>query len=311
MKNVKTYDEFKKIIGGSKLALAGAGLGATLLMTGCSGCSVQPEPESSSIEIEVSEVPSEIEIIETSEPVEEEIELPEFPILNEDGTLYNPDYITLEQFNDKIKQIEEIAESDYERNAMIRNMAMINKPWFSSDAVHALWDAYPCDPASSATLFYSRDWNKEEIPFSFYFIDERMAKEMDKYERLMEYLNDDNVSSEKKEETLKKIMSQIKEANKYETFDSMLPLGFWYYDLGVEYLDNDSLFETEVLLQQNYWLPDTKEIIDANPYLTDFTQYKKEYFPELFVEEKYSEYIEEGKKWDDEILNDKEKIKTY
>lgn len=295
----------------SKITIAGiAGVG-TLAVLLCSGCAKKTEPVSE-IVVEVSEPVSEIEALEQpSEIVEEEIELPEFPILNEDGTLYKPDYITFEQFDAKVKQIEEIAKSDYERNAMIRNLAMINKPWFSNDAFHALWDAYPCDPTSSATLFYSRDWNKEEIPFSFYFIDERMAKEMDKYERLREYLDDDTIPSEKKDETLEKIMSQIKEANKYETFDFMFPLGFWYYDLGIEYLDNDSLFETEVLIQQNYWLPDTREIIDANPYITDFTQYNKEFYTELFVEEKYNKYIEEGKKWDEDILNGKEKSTPY
>ena len=65
MKNVKTYENFKKLIGGSKLVFAGAGLGATILMAGCSGCSVEPEP-ASEVVIETSETPTEIEVIETN-----------------------------------------------------------------------------------------------------------------------------------------------------------------------------------------------------------------------------------------------------
>lgn len=76
MKNVKTYENFKKLIGGSKLALAGIAGAGTLTFAACTTEEVTVSP-ASEVVVETTETPSQIEIIETSEPVEEVSEVVE------------------------------------------------------------------------------------------------------------------------------------------------------------------------------------------------------------------------------------------
>ena len=194
MKNVKTYENFKKLIGGSKLVFAGAGLGATILMTGCSGCSVQPEPSSSEVTVDLpSETPSDIEIIETSEEPSEEVVveetsvLEELPLTNDDGSVYYA-VITEEQLQAKIDEICNMATSDYERDCMISTLIALNADSMNYEVIDKYDIAY-CRNLNSYDLNYIiMEWNygKEELPLSFYFIDEKTAAAVDKFEKMME-----------------------------------------------------------------------------------------------------------------------------
>ena len=194
MKNIKTYENFKKLLGGSKLALAGAGLGATLLMTGCSGCSVQPEPSSSEVTVDLpSETPSDIEIIETSEEPSEEVVVEEtsvlekLPLTNDDGSVYYA-VVTEDQLQAKIDEICSIAKSDYERDCMISALLILNEDCMDFDLIDK-YDTSYCFNLNPYDLNYIvMEWNygKEELPLSFYFIDEKTAAAVDEFEKMME-----------------------------------------------------------------------------------------------------------------------------
>ncbi len=192
MKNVKTYENFKKLIGGSKLVFAGAGLGATLLMTGCSGCAVEKEP-ASEVVVETTETPSQIEVIETSEQPSEEVVveetsvLEELPLTNDDGSVYYA-VVTEDQLQAKIDEICNMATSDYERDCMISTLIALNADSMGHEVIHKYEGEY-CDNLNSYDSNYIiMEWNygKEELPLSFYFIDEKTAKAVDKFEKMME-----------------------------------------------------------------------------------------------------------------------------
>ncbi|MBR3523877.1 MAG: hypothetical protein IKN87_04295 [Bacilli bacterium] len=205
MKNVKTYENFKKLIGGSKLVFAGAGLGATLLMTGCSGCSVEPEPASEVVVDVTSETPSQIEIIETSEqpseeiseePVVEEAELPELPILDENGNVYVPNEITLDQVYAKIdKMVEENEfESDLERDKAIAVMIYINSPYISKDTFMAVKEDYLGNMLDGDILTLSQVYfDKHAIPLNYLFLDDKQA---DAVSQIMNYRRQNKDSEE-------------------------------------------------------------------------------------------------------------------
>lgn len=134
MKNLKTYENFKRIIGGSKLALAGAGFGATLLMTGCSGCSVEKEPTAVVSEIPSTETPSEVTsevpsvVYDNSEEpvVEATVEMPELPILDENGNPYVAPTLTADDIYAAIDNLEKYNLSDYERDRVIMTILYFN-----------------------------------------------------------------------------------------------------------------------------------------------------------------------------------------
>lgn len=140
--------QIKKIT--SKITIAGLTGVGTLAVLLCSGCTAQTQPESqpvsaSEIVAEVSEIPSEIESMETSEePSEEismvapeEVELPELPILDENGEVYTPGMFTEEDVYAAIKRIEEDDSLFFEygnnKDEAIGFMLWINSPYISKD----------------------------------------------------------------------------------------------------------------------------------------------------------------------------------
>jgi len=142
----------------SKITVAGiAGIGtlAVLLSSGCSVAS-EPQPESEPVSVsevvaEVSEPVSEIEVTETSEePREEvsevvEVELPELPLLDENGEVYVPGMFTEEEVFDAIKKIEDDKSFIFEsgkRQEAIAFMILINSPYISKKTYMAVKDRY-------------------------------------------------------------------------------------------------------------------------------------------------------------------------
>ena len=190
MKNVKMHEDFKKLIGGSKLALAGIAGAGTLVLSGCSGCSATKDP-ASEVVVETSETPSQIEIIETSEqpseeiseeiseePVVEEVELPELPILDENGNVYVPSEITLDQVYAKIdKMVEENEfENDLERDKAIAVMIYINSPYISKDTFMAVKEDYLGNMLDGDILTLSQVYfDKHAIPLNYLFLDDKQA----------------------------------------------------------------------------------------------------------------------------------------
>ena len=206
MKNVKMHENFKKLIGGSKLVFAGAGLGATLLMTGCSGCAVEKEP-ASEVVVETSETPSQIEIIETSEqpseeiseePVVEEAELPELPILDENGNVYNPGMFTTEDVYAAIDKMvaENEFENDLERDKAIAFMIYVNSPYISKDTFETIKEDYCANISDTDFRNFCQEYiddQKTVVPINYLLLDEKQG---DVALQIVNYCNSDSCSRE-------------------------------------------------------------------------------------------------------------------
>ena len=164
----------------SKITIAGlAGIGTltVLLFSGCSGCSANTHPQSeavSEIVTEVSEIPSEIE---TSEQPCEEIseaapivaELPELPILDENGNVYTPGMFTTEEVYAAIDKMvaENDFENDLERDKAIAFMIYANSPYISKDTFMTVKEDYLAN-------IYDSDINQ----FCWHFIDNNKSSKV-------------------------------------------------------------------------------------------------------------------------------------
>ena len=236
MKNVKMHENFKKLIGGFKLVFAGAGLGATLLMTGCSGCAVEKEP-ASEVVVETSETPSQIEIIETSEqpseeiseeiseePVVEEAELPELPILDENGNAYVPGMFSTEDVYAAIDRMvaENDFENDLERDKAIAMIIYINSPYISKDTFVAVKDDYLGNIYESDINQFCWDYigkGTSKVPVNYLFLDEKQG---DAALQIVNYCNSDNYSREEYDEYALDFVVLSKEKGGYNPINLVL-----------------------------------------------------------------------------------------
>ena len=180
-----------------------------------------------------------IEVVEEPEPEEIDIDalMPEFPMMNEDGSIYHAEKVTSDVFEAKVNELwEKYATNDYEKCVIACNVAAVNNgDVFSSEAAYMYFSIYGYDIETQyAKTFYERDWGNEEVPFSAYFIDEKTAKEMDKFEEMMRVLNDENTPEETKEKIVEKIKEQAKAyndliiSNDYSENTQNMPMGLWY-----------------------------------------------------------------------------------
>ena len=144
---------------GSKMTIAGLTGVGTIAVLLCSGCTTQTQPESQPVSVseivaEVSEIPSEVESMEISEELSEdisevaleEVELPELPILDENGEVYTPGMFTEEEVLAAIKRIEEddslFFESGNNVDEAIGFMLWINSPYISKDTFMEIKERY-------------------------------------------------------------------------------------------------------------------------------------------------------------------------
>ena len=214
MKNVKMHENFKKLIGGSKLALASIAGAGTLVLSGCSGCSATKEP-ASEVVVEASETPTEIEVIETSEQPSEEIseeiseepvveaELPELPILDENGKAYIPGMFTTEEVYAAIDKMvaENDFENDLERDKAIAFMIYINSPYISKDTFMTIKEDY-CSNITDTDFHrfcvgYIGDDQETEVTVDYLFLDKKQG---DVAMQIVNYYNSDSYSREEYDE---------------------------------------------------------------------------------------------------------------
>ena len=248
MKNIKLYEKLKEVKGKKLALLAGGILTGALVVAGCT-TQVIVDPNTGEVTV-VDPQPTEPEIIDTTDPVDEPIDepvqdeidiealMPQFPMMNEDGSLYHPEKVTSDVFEAKVNDLwEKYATNDYDKCVIACNVAAVNNgDVFSADAAYMYFGIYGYDIETYyAKTFYERDWGNEEIPFSAYFLDERTAKEMDKFEETMRVLNDENTPEETKEKIVEKMKEQAKTYgnivmdSSYSDDDiKNLPMGFWY-----------------------------------------------------------------------------------
>ena len=210
------------------------GLSSMLIFAGCN--KEEPVVEEPVVEEVVEES---VEVVEVPEPEEIDVDalMPEFPMLNEDGSLYHAEKVTSDVFEAKINDLwDKYATNNYDKCVIACNVANANNgDVFSSDAAYIFSWIYEGEISTNyAKVFYERDWGNEEVPFSAYFLDERTAKEMDKFEEMMRVLNDENTPEETKEKIVEKMKEQAKEyqdvlvSNNYSDDIVNMPMGFWY-----------------------------------------------------------------------------------
>ena len=196
MKNLKTYENFKKIIGGSKLAFAGIAGAGTLVLTACT-TEVKPEVEpvvtvTSEVSSEVpsvvydnSEVPSE----ELSEEVED-VEMPEFILYDENGDLYVPQDVTADDIYARIDEIVKKYEfaNDWERDRVIGILLLRNSHYMSDEDIDTVYSDYLANfggvNVGQQDGYELTDFNekKSKIELKDYYIDERLSAEAEKIE---------------------------------------------------------------------------------------------------------------------------------
>lgn len=195
--NLKVY--FKSLKGKFILTFAGISTGA-VVMSGCNGEIVVTTENPSEVitsevpsEIEeISEEPSEVEEIseEPSEIVEEKVEMPELPIRDENGEIYVPDEITLEEVYAKIDELEENNDlSELDRDKIISTMLYINAPYLSEETFRTVKGDYLRNMGDSDALDFSAKFldsfrNKKNIvSIKYIIIDEKQALVADKIEK--------------------------------------------------------------------------------------------------------------------------------
>jgi len=182
MANMK--DQIRKIT--SKITIAGlAGVGTLAVML-CSGCAKTPEPQPevvSEVVVEVSEIPSEVYTSEQpseeiSEAVPVVVELPELPILDENGEVYVPSEITLDQVYAKIDKMvaDNEFENDLERDKAIATLIYINSPYISKDTFMTIKEDYLGNMCDGDILTLTQSYIREtKVPVNYFFLDDKQA----------------------------------------------------------------------------------------------------------------------------------------
>ena len=188
--------------------IAGAGTFAVMLFSGCSGCSAKPQPVSEVV-AEASEPVS--EIIEVSEEPSEEfsevapvvVELPELPILDENGKAYVPGMFTTEEVYAAIDKM--VAENDFtndlERDKAIAFMIYINSPYISKDTFVTIKEDYCANITDTDfhrfCVGYIGDDQETEVTVDYLFLDEKQG---DVALQIVNYYNSDSYSREEYDE---------------------------------------------------------------------------------------------------------------
>ena len=175
----------------------------TSVFAGCS--KTEPQPESASeIVAEASEIVSETEI-ETSEepteeiseePVVEDVELPELPILDENGKAYVPGMFTTEEVYAAIDKM--VAENDFEnyleRDKAIAFMIYVNSPYISKETFETIKADYCANISDTDFRNFCTGYipdHKTELPINYLLLDEKQG---DAALQIVNYCNSDNCS---------------------------------------------------------------------------------------------------------------------
>ena len=237
MKNLKTYENFKRIIGGSKLAFAGIAGAGTLVLTACT-TEVKPEVEpvvtvTSEVSSEVpsvvydnSEVPSE----ELSEEVED-VEMPEFILYDENGDLYVPQEVKPADIYAKIDEATKKYNfaNDWERDRYVGILLIRNSHYMSDEDIDLIYSDYLTNfgggnvvqqEGYELTSFVDKT---NKIDLKDYYIDERLAAEAEKIEN---YYRDGDINRYKTE-----FIKNVEIVNENENLEDYYNSLFYVYEM--------------------------------------------------------------------------------
>ena len=193
----------KKII-----VVAGAILLGASVFAGCNKTeTVEEEPAVEVVE-EVVEEPVEEEVVEEEieEPEVVEVELPELPLLDEDGNPYVPGMFTTEEVYAAIDKM--VADNKFatrfERDFAIEFMITLNAPYISKETFETIKEDY-CANITNADYntfegsYLNDDLDlytevfKTELPINYLFLDEKQG---DAALQIVNYYNSDSYSRE-------------------------------------------------------------------------------------------------------------------
>ena len=190
MKNMKLYNTVKRIMGGTKITIASIAGASTLLFVGCNKEVVEDNTEVV-VEQPVAEEP-EIEIIETSEPVEEvkeESVKPEKIELNlADGEEYQVEKISAEDVYVQIDSLEQLANDkysgdydfDFKRDNMIATYCMVNYDSIDKSVIDELTADYLVNwSGDDFSRAYKYLYDDEDIKDANLIVDPVYQNEMD------------------------------------------------------------------------------------------------------------------------------------
>lgn len=212
--DLKLY--IKSLRGKLTLTVAGISTGA-IVASGLSACTTDEldsvdDPsevitsEISSEVVKATEEPTEEISEEPSEVVEEVVEMPELPIRDENGEIYVPGEITIDEVYAKIDEMVENNdfEDNLERDKAISIMLFINSPYISKETFTAVKDdylgnIYECNLESFTQLYFlafDEKYKSEavNVPIEYLFLDNKqaeIAKKIEKYYKSSNYSNDE------------------------------------------------------------------------------------------------------------------------
>ena len=149
-------------------------------------------------------------------------ELPalEIVLLNENGELYVPQHVTIDDFYDKIKEAEEEYkfESDWERDRFIFFALVRNSTFMDEEDIYTVFQDYlvnfGCNTYFNHIGMEQQDIreNKNNIPYSAYFIDPVLAEEAYAFEKY--------IDTKGSYETGEYLMNKIKAIDNEKCFDN-------------------------------------------------------------------------------------------
>lgn len=198
--DLKLY--IKSLKGKIALSIAAISSGA-IVMSSLSGCSADElDSVDDPSDVMMSEEPS--EVVETSEDISEEsfeiAKMPELPIKDEDGKIYTPDEITLEEVYAKIDEMVENSnfENDWKRDQAIATMLILNSQYMSKETFMTVKKDYLGNIQDmdlfSIYNYYFDPYVEDSNPitsFKYLFIDD---KQSDAVEQICNYCNSNNYS---------------------------------------------------------------------------------------------------------------------
>ena len=297
MKNIKKYENYKRIINGSKIVLASAAGTTILLFSGCSGCATEVEPEKEVV-TEVPDIEPEIEIIETDIPVEveeikEEIKAPEKIELNlADGAEYQAQKLNADDTYNYLSKIESLADNKYsdatdyyyKRDCMIALFCIGNTNCLDQDSVKEIADDYLTKWSSEDLTggvfngyYVNNDDYIDNVDLEL-FVDPVYQNEMEIFNYYVSlYLNEND---ETKKSEYADILNSSVYGNEYNVFPLTFDENNYKGNYGFVYLlnkklrkvalekynDNDADKYVEFTFDENYRtvLAETTDLVDGD-----------------------------------------------
>lgn len=189
----------ERITGKARLVLAGAALGTGLLFSGCEEQIVTPDGQVATVTVDDQNkvsvtIDDQQQTPDTQDPVdnpEPEVveELPQIIIYNEDGTLYEAQKVTLDDFYAKVEKDEEEFnfKNDWERDRHVALLLWYNNYYMEKEDVVTIYKDYLVDfgynvVRNECSGYYSNVFNKQvydKKSFGTYFIDPKLSHEVD------------------------------------------------------------------------------------------------------------------------------------